>query len=246
MKDCLSDKEKKLILLGEMFENIIHQLKQPLNAINIEASGVKFQNEMGIVDGKELDTSMQNIIDATEFLSNTIDDFRNFIKEDKLKSKFNIIDVINNIEKILSPLFKSSGIEIIKDIKEDDIIINGYSGELAQVIINILNNAREQLKHQKSLEEKLVFIKVTQNGANILIEIYDNGGGIAENILPHIFEYKYSTKGDEGTGLGLYMSKSIIKKDFDGDIEASNITFEYKNNEYNGAKFDIVIHKGND
>jgi len=243
MKDCLSDKEKKLILLGEMFENIIHQLKQPLNAINIEATGIKFQNEIDLIENDELDKSLDNIINSVSFLSNTIDDFRNFIKEEKTKYNFNIIDTINNIEKILTPLFKSSGVEIIKNIKNDNITINGYSGELSQVIINILNNARDQLKKQISLEKKLVFIEAEKFDGKIIIKIYDNGGGIPNNILPNIFEYKFSTKGDEGTGLGLYMSKQIIEKDFNGTIKAKNIEFEYEGVKYTGAEFEIVISK---
>jgi len=243
MKDCLSDKEKKLILLGEMFENIIHQLKQPLNAINIEATGIKFQNEIGMLEEDELNNAIDNIINSVNFLSDTIDDFRNFIKENKIKHNFDLIKTINNIEKILTPLFRSSGVKIIKNIKNDNITLNGYNGELSQVIINILNNARDQLKKQILLEKKLVFIEIKEINDKIIIKIYDNGGGIPNNILPNIFEYKFSTKEDEGTGLGLYMSKQIIEKDFNGNIEAKNIEFEYEGVKYTGAEFEIVISK---
>jgi len=243
MKDCLSDKEKKLILLGEMFENIIHQLKQPLNAINIEATGIKFQNEIGMLDEKELDEALDNIINTINFLSNTIDDFRNFVKEEKGKHTFDLINTINNIEKILSPLFKASGIRLIKQIKDKEILINGFNSELSQVLLNILNNARDQLKKQKNLDEKLVFLDIEKKDKEVIIKIYDNGGGIEEEILPKIFEYKFTTKGNEGTGLGLYMSKQIMEKYFNGDIKAKNIKFEYEGIEYRGAEFEIVISK---
>ncbi|MCK5294294.1 MAG: HAMP domain-containing histidine kinase, partial [Arcobacteraceae bacterium] len=145
-KDIKIDSQKeKLTLLGEMFENIIHQFKQPLNAITTEATGIKFQHEMDMITDEILYESLDNIISRARYLSDTIDDFRNFLQEDKEKIIFKIAKNIQKIEFIINPILKAKGIEVYKTFQDDDIECNGYDREFSQVIINILNNSQDAI-----------------------------------------------------------------------------------------------------
>jgi len=235
--------EEKLIMLGGMFENIIHQFKQPLNAINAEATGLKFQKEMGMMDDETFEESLNNIINRTIYLADTIDDFRDFLKEDKIKFIFKIAENLRQIESIIEPLLKAKGIKIYKNFTNIDVECNGYGREFAQVIINILNNAKDAILLSE-LDEKVIKVDVIDEGENIKIDICDNAGGIPEDILPRIFNPHFTTKEDVGgTGIGLTMSKNIIEEHFKGSLYAKNIQFELNERSYYGACFTIVIPK---
>lgn len=239
----LSNQESKLLMMGGMFENIIHQFKQPLNAINTEATGLKFQKEIGLLDDETFEDSLNNIISSTHYLSDTIDDFRDFLKEDKIKEYFHLSKSIEQIESIITPLLKAKGIVVIKNFEEENIQINGYPREFAQVLINILNNAKDAILLNDTFD-KMIDIKVSQNETDAIVTITDNGGGIPEDILPHIFESHFTTKEDSGgTGIGLCISNTIIKEHFNGKIEVQNTKIIYKEKEYNGALFIISVPK---
>lgn len=239
----LSVQEDKLLMMGGMFENIIHQFKQPLNAINTEATGLKFQKEIGLLDDITFVDSLDNIIQSTQYLSDTIDDFRDFLKEDKIKEYFHLKKNIEQIESIINPLLKVKGIEVVKSFEDEKIEVNGYPREFSQVIINILNNAKDAILLNNSFD-KIIDIKVNQNDTDAIVTITDNGGGIPQDILPHIFESHFTTKDDSGgTGIGLCICNTIIKEHFNGKIEVENTTIIYKEKEYNGASFTIIVPK---
>lgn len=230
-------------MLGGMFENIIHQFKQPLNAINAEATGLKFQKEVGMMDDETFEESLNNIINRTMYLAETIDDFRDFLKEDKVKVFFKINDNIKQIESIIEPLLKAKGIKIYKTFSNIDVECFGYGREFAQVIINILNNAKDAIL-LSGVEDKIIKIDVKDENTNIKIDICDNAKGIPENIMPQIFNPHFTTKEKTGgTGIGLSMSKNIIEKHFEGSLTAKNIQFELNENSYYGACFTIIIPK---
>lgn len=235
--------EEKLIMLGGMFENIIHQFKQPLNAINAEATGLKFQKEIGVMDDETFEQSLDNIINRTLYLAETIDDFRDFLKEDKVKFIFKISDNLKQIESIIEPLLKAKGIKIFATFTNKDVECYGYGREFAQVIINILNNAKDAIL-MNDVEEKVIKVDVIDEGKNIKIDIYDNAGGISEDILPRIFNPHFTTKEENGgTGIGLTMSKNIIEEHFKGSLLAKNTQFELNEKSYYGACFTIIIPK---
>ncbi len=235
--------EEKLLMLGGMFENIIHQFKQPLNAINAEATGLKFQKEVGMMDDETFITSLDNIINRTIYLSDTIDDFRDFLKEDKIKVIFKIAQNIRQIESIIEPLLKAKGIIIYKNFSNNDLECYGFGREFSQVIINILNNAKDAIL-TSGVDEKVIKIDVSEENNNIKIEIYDNAGGIPEDIMPRIFNPHFTTKEETGgTGIGLTMSKNIIEEHFKGSLLAKNTQFELNQNSYYGACFTIIIPK---
>lgn len=238
--------EEKLIMLGGMFENIIHQFKQPLNAINAEATGLKFQKEIGMMDDETFEQSLNNIINRTIYLAETIDDFRDFLKEDKVKFFFKIRDNLKQIESIIEPLLKAKGIKIYSTFENEDVECYGYGREFAQVVINILNNAKDAILLSEVVE-KVIKIDVADEGSSIRIDIYDNAGGIPEDILPRIFNPHFTTKEESGgTGIGLTMSKNIIEEHFKGSLYAKNTQFVLNEKSYYGACFTIIIPKNID
>lgn len=239
----LSVQEDKLLMMGGMFENIIHQFKQPLNAINTEATGLKFQKEIGLLDDATFLESLDNIVQSTKYLSDTIDDFRDFLKEDRIKEYFHVKKVIEQIESIIKPLLNAKGIVVEKFFTRETIEINGFPREFSQVIINILNNAKDAILSNNNYD-KIIRINVDETETNVIVTISDNGGGIPHDVLPHIFKSHFTTKSDSGgTGIGLCMSESIIKEHFNGKIEAKNSSIFYNEKEYNGASFIIDVPK---
>ncbi len=243
MNKELDTQHAKMALLGEMFENVMHQFKQPLNAITTETTGIKFQHEMGMISDEDLYKSLDNITNRVEYLSNTIDDFRDFLKVNKEEESFDLKDCIIHSINIIDPVFKSKGVEIFTFFPDNSIILYGYPRDLAQVILNILNNAKDILLI-KNYEEKIIKITLQEDEQNINIIIQDNGGGIPDDVIEYIFDDHFTTKEEHGgTGIGLNMSKNIIQEYFKGKLLASNDKFILNENSYYGAKFTIVLPK---
>ena len=185
---------------------------------------------------------MDNIIKQTTYLSNTIDDFRNFIKNSNEKGEVQISNIINKTLSILNPSIVNHNIKIILNI-HDNIEIIGYENQLIQALINILNNAKDALEENvKSSEDKLIFIETKNVQDGLVLKIKDNAGGIPENVIDKIFEPYFTTKHKSiGTGIGLSMTHQIITKHHNANIFASNETYEYENKTYPGACFTIIF-----
>lgn len=240
-EETKNSQKEKFALLGEMFENIIHQFKQPLNAITTEATGLKFQHEMGMMTDEVLYESLDCINERTKYLAETIDDFRDFMQEDKQKVIFKIAKNIKKIESIVKPILTAQGIKIYKSFENDDVECNGYDREFSQVVINIINNSKDAIL-SNDIEEKIIKIDVTDDEDEITINIYDNAGGIPQDIIDKVFNSHFTTKKDTGgTGIGLNMSKTIIEEHFKGKLLATNTQFDLNENSYYGACFTIVI-----
>lgn len=231
--------QSKMAALGEMIGHIAHQWRQPLSSISASSTGMKLQKEMNILEDDFLIKGLEQINKSVQYLSTTIDDFRNFYKPNKNKSEFKILDIIDKVINLIGSQFISNGIKIIKS--GDNIKINTYENELIQIIINLLNNARDELVKKDLDYEKLIFINVLKKEKNIILEIKDNAGGIPEEIKDKIFKAYFTTKNDnEGTGLGLYMSSQIVEN-MDAKIEVSNDNYEFEGKNYDGALFRIII-----
>ncbi len=238
-KDNLLFQQSKMAAMGEMIGNIAHQWRQPLSIISTISSGIKFQKEYNHLSDKELYDAMDNIHDASRHLSSTIEDFRNFFNTQKEKDACSLCSMFERTLKLTSSQFHNKGIEIIKDIK--DLTINTYENELIQVIINILNNARDAFM-EKKMSKKYIFIEAYEKDESIVIIIKDSAGGIPQKILSRVFEPYFSTKHQsQGTGIGLYMSEEIIVKHMQGRITVDNKVFTYKEEEFKGAEFTIEI-----
>ena len=225
--------QSKMAALGEMLGNIAHQWRQPLSLITTASSGLKFQKEMDMLDDKIFYESLDNIMNSATYLSKTIDDFRNFLKNDKSETIFNIKDSFEKVFKLINAQFKNHEITIINDI--EDVNIHGLENEFIQALINILNNAKDALIEKKSL--KLILITAQKQEDSLLISIVDNGGGIDENILNKVCEPYFTTKHQsKGTGIGLYMTEEIITKHMNGKFLIKNKEFEFKNESYKGVE----------
>ncbi len=237
-KHRISIQQSRMASMGEMLENIAHQWRQPLSTISVVASGIKLKKELNILNDEELDDALSHIKNATQYLSNTIEDFRNFFSKDKISSNINIRSTINKTIDLVSSTFAKEGITLVRNIQ--DINFASFENELIQVLMNILINAKDALENKQS--QKLIIIKVKQHKNNIIITIKDNAGGINEDIIDKIFEPYFTTKHQfNGTGIGLYMSKLISEKHLDGEIIVRNVSFEFNNTIYQGALFKIIL-----
>jgi PAS domain S-box-containing protein len=233
--------QSKMASMGEMISNIAHQWRQPLSSISTISTGNIVKKDLGLLNDKDFISSMNKINDASKFLSNTIDDFRNFFNKDKNSEEFNLGDCINTTLSLIDSLLNTKNIQIIKNEKVKNII--GFKNELMQVLINIINNAKDALIENK-IEDKLIFIDTYDEDNYIHITIKDNANGIPENVIKMIFEPYFTTKRQaKGTGIGLYMSYRIITQNMFGELSAKNTTYMVDNKQYTGAQFTIKIPK---
>lgn len=239
-KDHLLQRQTKLASMGEMLENIAHQWRQPLSVISMGASGIKLKKELDVLDDKFMFTTLDSILKSSSFLSQTIDDFKYFFKPSKGKNKFSLDACFEKSLNVLNLKFGSENIQIIKNIKKAEIV--GYESELVHVFINILNNAKDAFCEAK-VDKKFIFVDIIKTKTKITIKIKDNAGGIKPSIIDNIFDPYFTTKHkSQGTGIGLYMSHQIISKHMNGQIEVSNTTYQYKNEEFKGALFTITFY----
>ena len=227
-------KSEKMASMGEMIGNIAHQWRQPLSAITSTASAVKISNELSILEEGEINSKMDKIIDKANYLSDTINTFRDFLDEDKERKKFDIENLIKKSLKILEDTLEDLHIRFINKINySNKTYIVGVESELSQVIINIINNAKDILI-EKNIENPLIELDTIVKNNKIIITIEDNGGGIPEDIIPKIFDPYFTTKHQsQGTGLGLHMSYEIITNSLKGDLYVKNTDI--------GAKFFIEL-----
>ena len=237
--------QSKLASMGEMLRNIAHQWRQPLSTISIAASGVKLQKEMGILKDKEFDISMTAIVDTTQYLSQTIDDFQNFFKMVNVVDDFSCTDLFEKIKSLISSSYKSYDINL--DISySGQSRIRGPYNEIIQVILNILNNAKDAFV-TLNLDHRFVFIEESFKDNSLHITIKDNAGGIPKEIIDRIFEPYFTTKHQSlGTGIGLYMVKDIIENRLKGSIKVFNKIIEYNGIKREGAVFELVIPNPDD
>jgi signal transduction histidine kinase len=238
-KDTMIAQQAKMAAMGEMIENIAHQWRQPLSSISTISTGIKIQYEYLDVNKEDVIKSMDAIANTTKYLSQTIDDFREYFNPQKEASFFNIKSILDKVARLLEPQMYSKNIQIIKDI--EDASIFGFENEFLQVIINILNNSKDEFE-RKEVENKFIFINTEITEDEIIIKIKDNAGGIDENIIDNVFESYFTTKQEtKGTGIGLYMSKEIVEKHMNGTLSVSNEEYVYLEKSYKGATFLITL-----
>jgi PAS domain S-box-containing protein len=241
-QDKIIAEQAKLVSMGEMIGNIAHQWRQPLSVISTLATGIKFQKELGQeIDDKILIESMGNIDTQAQYLSKTIDDFKNFIKNDDEMAEFGVAKMFHSIITLVTPSYKDNYIQVITDIDTNARIV-GYENELIQAFINILNNAKDALKNSQNEDDRFLFIDVKSVDSNVVINIKDTGGGIEEDIISRIFEPYFTTKHQSiGTGLGLSMTSKIIQERHGGKIIVNNVDLQYNDKSYKGACFIITL-----
>lgn len=224
--------------MGEMLANIAHQWRQPLSIISTLSTGMKLQKELNISNEEDEKKALDNINENVQYLSKTIDDFRNFFKKGNTTVATDFDKLITKTLKLIESRLKNKSINIIQVNR--NFTFETFESELIQVFINIINNSIDAFEDIKT--EKYIFINALKNEKQIEIEIKDNAGGISSNIINKIFEPYFTTKGQkQGTGIGLYMCNEIITKHLHGKILVKTEEFQYKNNNYIGATFNIVL-----
>lgn len=230
--------QSKMAAMGEMIGNIAHQWRQPLSVITTVASGMKLQKEFNTLDDKTFNDSIDNITNSAQYLSKTIDDFRNFFRTDKNESIFSINECLDKVIKLTAAQFKNNEIIFIKNLKDFNIL--GLENEFIQALINILNNAKDALLEKDGI--RVIIISTYDENHKAFIKIEDNAGGIDEKIIDKIFEPYFTTKHQsKGTGIGLYMTEKIITKHMNGAIEIKNSEITYKEITYKGTEVLIEL-----
>lgn len=238
-KEKLIHQQSKMASMGEMLENIAHQWRQPLSVISTAATGIKMQKELGILSDEDEITSLNKINESSQYLSNTIDDFRRYLNSEQNYESFSVKDSIDYTLKLVSSKLDNRDIKIIKDY--DDFEIWGIKNEFVQVLLNIISNAKDSLENTSS-SEKYIFISCEVYNDQINIIIKDNGGGIPIDLIEKIFDPYFTTKHkSQGTGIGLYMSAEIIRNHMKGHIFAENEAYEYNGTKHIGASFKIIL-----
>lgn len=230
-KEELLIKQSKMAIMGEMFENVTHQWKQPLSVITLATDTINMTYDLGELDESKLKVNLSSIKNSTRHLANTIDDFRDFLKEDIKKQYFDVKESVEKTLKLLNAKFINKEISI-DDSDLKNIEIYGLKNDLTHILMNLFNNAKDALANIPANR----VIKVISNNVDgkLILKIKDNGGGIDDDIKDKIFEKYFTTKDkDKGTGIGLYMTKTLIEDHLGGSIKAYN--------EDGGACFELTI-----
>jgi len=233
-KDKLLSVQSKQAVMGEMISMIAHQWRQPLSTVTLQISNLQIQKLLGgSIEPEVIDKTLDDISKSIIYLAETIDDFQTYFHPDKEKSKIGINSFLDKAINFIAPRLKEVEVQVVFE-KKEEIIIDTFANELMQVILNLLNNAIDAFSEVKSEKHKLT-INVENLKEKLCIYVIDNAGGIEDEHITHIFEPYFSTKGKNGTGLGLYMSQMIIEKQFEGTIEVDSST--------QGSTFCISIPK---
>ena len=232
-KDKIMFHQNKMASMGEMLNNIAHQWRQPLMEISSLFIPIEAKLNFDIpLDKKELSATIKKLNDITKYMSNTIDDFKDFFATNKEKEEFKFSSVINASLNILSSSIKEHDILLDIVIKKNPMIY-GYKNEYTQVLINIINNAKEILIQRKIKNPKIT-ITVLENKNEVIIMVEDNAGGVKVTPIEDIFKPFYTHEKKGGTGIGLFMSKLIIENNMQGRLWVENTK--------NGALFKIITH----
>ena len=233
-KEQLLVQKSKFIALGEMISNIAHQWRQPLSELSSILMYIKFKQSIKALDENTMNQKLQEADKVLDFMSHTIDDFRNFFMPKKEKEEFYLNKVVDVVINIVSSTLKNYDIRLEIDIDEK-IVLKTYLNEYEQVLLNIINNAKDVLI-EKKIENPYIKIRAQEEVNHIILTIEDNGGGVLVEPKGKIFEPYFTTKeNSNGTGIGLYMSKIIVDKNMKGKLRVKNTK--------DGAKFAIIIPK---
>ena len=231
-KDQMLIMQDRLAVMGEMINNIAHQWRQPLNTLGLIIQQMPLFYKSGEISEEMLEDYVGNSMELIQHMSQTIEDFRNFFRSDKEKMVFSVNQVIARTLALIEKSFKDQKIGIALH-SEGEPLANGYPNEYAQVLLNILMNARDELVGH-NVDDALISIHAFAEGGRSDVTITDNAGGIADEIIDRLFDPYFTTKEpDKGTGIGLFMSKTIIEKNMGGRLTVRNTG--------SGAEFRIEV-----
>ena len=222
--------QSKLASMGEMINNIAHQWRQPLSHLSYINMNLQLASDDNDLSKKYLEEKLEESNNQLDFMSKTIDNFKDFYKLSKIKEEFFISMAVQKAIDIIHPSLVSSNIKI-KYIIKSDKKIKAIENEYSQVLLNLLKNAKDALVLNKITDPLITVIVDTKENKSCL-SVSDNAGGINPNIIEKIFEPYFTTK-QNSSGIGLYMSKMIIETHFSGELSVSN--------DLEGARFCIEV-----
>jgi signal transduction histidine kinase len=218
--------QSRLAIMGEMIGMIAHQWRQPITIIGMITNNTVLDIQLGESKQQQLLEDMDLIDKQVHYLSRTIDDFRNFFRQNKLPQSVTMRDISNELLTIFGKTFDNNHIALTFE-GEIELEFTTYKNELLQVFLNLLSNSRDAIE-LKAIENPCICITVTTSSNFIIFEIQDNAGGIPDEIIGYIFQPYFTTKSEkDGTGLGLYMSSIIIEKHLFGTIATTNQQNDY-------------------
>jgi len=224
--------QSKQAQMGEMINMIAHQWRQPLNAISASAIQLDMKNDMEILTGEDVKKTTRFIEKTTQDMSRTIDDFMNFSKPINKKEIVTVQRVLGDILRLMGAQLRNHNITFISDIQEDITLLT-YRKDLEHILINLIANARDAFDG-KEIQKKKILVKSYRKDNRCIIEVIDNAGGIQAEVIERVFEPYFTTKEQgKGTGLGLYMSKKIVRENLNGDLCVKNL--------HDGALFRIEL-----
>ncbi len=233
-KEQLLIQKSRFIALGEMISNIAHQWRQPLSELSSILMYIKFKHSINALDEKTMQIKSSEADTVLDYMSHTIDDFRNFFMPKKEKEEFYLYKVMDSVMTIVSSSLKNENIEVVIDL-DKTVKIKTFLNEYEQVVLNIIKNAKDVLI-EKNIKKPTITISAYEETDYVVLFIEDNAGGITVEPKGKIFEPYFTTKDDtHGTGIGLYMSKIIVDKNMKGKLRVRNTK--------NGAKFGIHVPK---
>ena len=232
-KDHLLIQQSRHAVLGEMIGNIAHQWRQPLNEVAILINDLEDAFTFGVLNKAYFEKTMKTVYRRLKFMSNTIDDFSKMYTDDFKKETFSPKSQIEKLIQFATGSSQKNKIQI-RFMFDEDFEVLGYPNMLSHVLFNMLNNSRDIFVERK-IEKPEIWIKLEKRETDYCITLLDNGKGIDGEIIDKIFDPYFTTKNTKkGSGLGLYMAKSMIEKQMDGQIEIQN--------QREGAEFKITLH----
>lgn len=224
--------QSKLAALGEMIGAIAHQWKQPLNSTSLYVQLIEDDYDFNELTKEKLSNYVVEIMDQINYMAHTIEDFRTFFTPSKSLGEFSITKALNDVINLMKSSIEKHKIKvnIISNISDtESFVLFGYASEFKQVMVNLLSNAKDAIESKRQsmppIERKNIGnidIIINESSNEITIEARDDGGGIPEHSIKNIFESYFTTKGEEGTGIGLYMSRMIVENRMKGSITAFN------------------------
>ena len=231
-KERMLSQQSRLAAMGEMISNIAHQWRQPLNTLGLLIQQLPVFYGSDVFTREFLDKNTADAMKLIQHMSSTIDDFRDFFRPEKEQALFSIDKAIHQAISLVDVSFKNQNLRVDVQINGNPVV-NGFPNEFSQVIMNIILNARDALI-ENGVESGIIRIRAGFMDGRIYVTISDNAGGIPEDIVDRIFEPYFTTKGPEqGTGIGLYMSKTIVEKNMNGVLSVRNTG--------SGAQFRIEV-----
>ena len=220
-KDAIVIYQSRLAKMGEMIGNIAHQWRQPLNSLGITLSELKDSYIYGDLDRQHLEESVEMSKRIIKKMSQTIDDFRDYLSPSKEKMPFSVYQAALFSLNLMEQGIRSSNIRAEINLISDAYVL-GYQNEFSQVLSNILSNAKDALEEIKKTK-RMITIEISSSADSVVINIYNNGPHISPEVMAKMFTPYFTTKTlGKGTGIGLYMTRIIIEEHMNGKVSFQN------------------------